>query len=128
MYKIELLKSGFEDKLGRKYSVSEILSHVNKLLEKDCFVGQLGHSSIDNIELDKVSHKWINVFVDENQSLIGEFITLKTPMGKILELSLNEGCKMRSSIRATGYVNEDFVVTDLKLISFDLVYDEEDNE
>lgn len=113
-----LLLKNLTDINGRKYKKEELLEQILKLNKP--LLGELGLESGTNINLAKVSHSIDNIKFDLNDDLYGDITILPTPMGKVLNDLLNETQTLiRFGIRATGLVDENYQVSDLKLITFD---------
>lgn len=111
-----ILLENFKDRLGRKYSRSELEQQTAGIE----FYGELDVGEGTDVDLSRVSHVVKNVVVSDN-SVIGDVVFLATPMGQIASTLIDNDIKLRTSIRALGSVDKDLNVTDLKLIAFDLI-------
>jgi len=113
-----LLLKNLTDINGRIYKKEELLEQILKLNKP--LLGEFGSESSTDIDLSKVSHSIDNIKFDLNDDLYGDITILPTPMGKVLNDLLNETQTLiRFGIRATGLVDENYQVSDLKLITFD---------
>lgn len=118
-----VLLDGFVDRRGRKYDRREIEQQI----KGKPFFGELDSDHGLDINLSRVSHSIENMLVSDS-GLHGDIKILDTPCGKIAESLLDAGVKLTTSIRATGYLNEDQSVSDLMLITFDLTKEDRDEQ
>ncbi len=116
-----VLLDGFQDRRGRRYDRTDIEQQI----KGKPFFGELESDHGLDINLSRVSHSVENIVVSDD-GLRCDIKILDTPFGKIAESLLDAGVKLTTSIRATGYVNNDHLVKDLNLITFDLMKEEED--
>lgn len=114
--KDNVLLRDFADTKGRKYAQAEIMSQVSG----KTLYGELISDSSNDVNLNRVSHIVENARVVDG-SLVADIRVLDTPMGKIVESLIDNGILIKTSIRATGMVGDDNTVTDLKLITFDIL-------
>jgi hypothetical protein len=117
-----ILLKNYTDAIGRKYSRTDLWNEYSKI---KVMFGELGHGAGEQISLDKVSHQVKNIR-QIGDDLVGDIEILETPCGKIVKELLNNGLDVRTSIRAIGTVDEEWNVSDLKLITFDLIVDNGD--
>ena len=107
---------------NRCYPISTMVNEVKRYSE--CFVdkgralGELGHPDGPQINLDRVSHKIVELR-QEGNNFIGKAQILSTPMGKIASSLIGEGVRLGVSSRGMGsifqkngvnYVGEDFML------------------
>ena len=114
---------------GRVYSKAILEREINKMrkiLESRPIVGEIDHPSSQKINLDKVSHKIVELRMDGNE-VYGRIETLTTPYGKILEALIRDGIKLGISSRGTGTLSESgnkiSVNDDYQMVTFDMVND-----
>ena len=98
--------------------VNEVKRYTDTFVSKGRALGELGHPDGPQINLDRVSHKIVDLR-QEGNNFIGKAQILSTPMGKIAESLLGEGVKLGVSSRGMGsiinkngvnYVGEDFML------------------
>ena len=98
--------------------VNEVKRYSESFVSKGRALGELGHPDGPQINLDRVSHKIVELR-QEGNNFIGKAQILNTPMGKIAESLINEGVKLGVSSRGMGsiytkdgvnYVGEDFML------------------
>jgi len=94
---------------GRMYPMSIMEKEVNRYSEqyvqKGRALGELGHPDGPTVNLDRVSHKIIEL-QREGNNFIGKAQILSTPMGKIAESLLSEGVCLGVSSRGIGSLRE----------------------
>jgi len=94
---------------GRMYPMSIMEKEVNRYYEqyvqKGRALGELGHPDGPTVNLDRVSHKIIEL-QREGNNFIGKAQILSTPMGKIAESLLKEGVCLGVSSRGIGSLRE----------------------
>ena len=100
-------------------TLSKEVSRYNEaFVQKGRALGELGHPDGPTVNLDRVSHKIVDLR-QEGNNFIGKAQILSTPMGKIAESLLGEGVKLGVSSRGMGsiinkngvnYVGEDFML------------------
>lgn len=109
---------------GRKYPLPilerEVKRYNNTYVNQGRALGELGHPSGPTVNLDRVSHKIVELYREGN-TFVGKAQILSTPMGKIAESLLNEGVRLGVSSRGLGSlrptregyneVGEDFMLT-----------------
>jgi hypothetical protein len=123
----KLQEGGVVNGNNRMYPPEVIIREVNnykKLVSENRALGELDHPETNVIQLEKVSHRVTEVWMEGN-SVMGKVQVMNTPAGKILQELVNGGCKMGISSRGMGSVREDKGVTivedDFQLICFDFV-------
>jgi hypothetical protein len=94
---------------GRMYPMSIMEKEVNRYSEqyvqKGRALGELGHPDGPTVNLDRVSHKIVELHREGN-NFIGKAQILSTPMGKIAESLLSEGVCLGVSSRGIGSLKE----------------------
>jgi hypothetical protein len=94
---------------GRMYPMSIMEKEVNRYSEqyvqKGRALGELGHPDGPTVNLDRVSHKIVELHREGN-NFIGKAQILSTPMGKIAESLLSEGVCLGVSSRGIGSLRE----------------------
>ena len=89
--------------------VNEVKRYTETFVNKGRALGELGHPDGPQINLDRVSHKIVELR-QEGNNFIGKAQILSTPMGKIAESLLADGVKLGVSSRGMGsIVNQDGV-------------------
>jgi len=90
---------------GRMYPMSVMEKEVNRYTEqyvnKGRALGELGHPDGPTVNLDRVSHKIVEL-CREGNNFVGKAQILSTPMGKIAESLLKEGVCLGVSSRGIG--------------------------
>ena len=106
------------DKLGRRYSNAEL----EKTLKNKEFLGEVAISDLmpGNINLVNTSHRITDITV-ENGNVYGNLTVLDTPRGLIAKYMLSEGVIFRASIRGSGTIDKNKVVSDLQVHAIDLI-------
>lgn len=98
--------------------VNEVKRYTESFIDKGRALGELGHPDGPQINLDRVSHKIVELR-QEGNNFIGKAQILSTPMGKIASSLIGEGVKLGVSSRGMGsifqknginYVGEDFML------------------
>lgn len=114
---------------GRIYP-KEILStqieEYKKLVKERRAVGELDHQDSPVVNLQKASHVFTNIWMEDDGTVMGEVEVLDNlPMGKILHGLFERNIKVGISSRALGSVTEekegDIVGEDLHIICWDFV-------
>ena len=90
---------------GRMYRMPVMEREVNRYneqyIQKGRALGELGHPDGPTVNLDRVSHKIVDL-QKEGNNFIGKAQILSTPMGKIAESLLKEGVCLGVSSRGIG--------------------------
>lgn len=110
-----LLKS-LKDRIGRQYKEEDL----NKLVVGKTMFGELGVGMGTTIDLERVSHTITNIRIVDGD-LVGDIDFLKTPRGIIASTFISEGVELKTSIRAVGTTNKEYVVEDLIVYGFDFI-------
>lgn len=116
------LQSEMKNRNGRVYPFDVLDREVKKYTEQYVntgrALGELGHPDGPSINLDRVSHKIVELR-SEGSNFYGKARILDTPMGKIAKSLLDEGVKLGVSSRGMGsleerngvkYVRDDFML------------------
>jgi len=89
----------------RKYPMhileKEVKRYSNLYIDKGRALGELGHPTGPTVNLDRVSHKIVDLYREGN-NFIGKAQILSTPMGKIAESLIKEGVCLGVSSRGLG--------------------------
>lgn len=117
------LQGNLKNRNGRIYPVDvlqrEVQNYTESYIQKDRALGELGHPDGPTINLDRVSHKIVELYRD-GDNFIGKAKLLETPMGQIAKNLLKEGVQLGVSSRGVGsleqreganYVRDDFMLT-----------------
>lgn len=117
------LQSDITNRNGRFYPYSimkrEVDRYTKEYIKEDRALGELNHPETIHINLDRVSHKIVEL-VPEGKNFVGKAKILDTPMGKIAKGLLDGGIKLGVSSRGVGsieekggvkYVKEDFMLS-----------------
>ncbi len=115
MKDVVLLK-GLKDRIGRQYKEEDL----RKTAVGRTLFGELGEGMGTTINLERASHTISNIRIVDGD-LVGDIDFLKTPMGIIASIFVDEGVNLKTSIRAVGTVNKDLVVEDLMVYGFDFI-------
>ena len=90
---------------GRMYRMPvmerEVKRYTEQYVNKGRALGELGHPDGPTVNLDRVSHKIVEL-QKEGNNFIGKAQILSTPMGKIAESLLKEGVCLGVSSRGIG--------------------------
>ena len=94
---------------GRVYRMPVMEREVNRYneqyVQKGRALGELGHPDGPTVNLDRVSHKIVEL-CREGNNFIGKAQILSTPMGKIAESLLQDGVTLGVSSRGIGSLRE----------------------
>jgi hypothetical protein len=118
------LQADIKNKNGRMYPRDVIRSETNRYIkeyvETNRALGELGHPTNPSINLDRVSHKIVNLRED-GSNIIGRAKIMDTPFGKIVKNLMDEGVKLGVSSRGLGSLREEngvkVVCEDFRLIT-----------
>ena len=119
-----------ENHNGRSYPyqtlVKEVENYKKKIRDK-CAWGELDHRDSPTIEMEKVSHRFLDIW-EENKTFYAKVQVLGAPTkGAIIQTMIRAGGKPGISSRALGSIKKqggiDVVQEDLQLICWDFVSD-----
>lgn len=103
------LQSNIKNKNGRVYPFGimerEVNRYSNDYVVKNRAVGELGHPDGPSINLDRVSHKIVEL-KQSGDNFVGKAQILNTPMGKIVQSFLEDGVAIGVSSRGMGSLKE----------------------
>ena len=104
------LQTEITNRNGRMYRYETMAREVNKYNEefvrRGRALGELGHPEGPTINLDRVSHKIVEL-QPEGKNFIGKAKLLETPMGKIAKNLLEEGVQLGVSSRGLGSLKKE---------------------
>ncbi len=116
------LQSETKNRNGRIYPFDilnrEVQRYNEEYVKSGRALGELGHPDGPSVNLDRVSHKIVDLRA-EGTNFYGKARILDTPMGKIAKSLLDEGVKLGVSSRGMGsleerngakYVRDDFML------------------
>ncbi len=113
------LQADVKNRNGRLYPYEIMKNQVNEYIEKyvndNRALGELGHPPNPSVNYDKVSHKIISL-QENSKNFIGRAKIMNTPQGKIVKTLMDEGVKMGASSRALGSLKE---VNGVKIVQED---------
>lgn len=99
------LQSAIKNRNGRIYPESimdkEVSRYIKEAISSDRAVGELGHPSSPQINLDRISHKIVSLR-KEGTNYIGKALITNTPMGGIAKGLIESGVKLGVSSRGMG--------------------------
>jgi hypothetical protein len=99
------LQGDIKNRNGRMYPIDTLAKEVKRYNEmytnKGRALGELGHPDGPTINLDRVSHKIVQL-EQRGSNIYGKAKLLETPMGKIAKSLINEGVKLGVSSRGIG--------------------------
>lgn len=108
----------------RVYPVSEIRNAVSTLEERISETGgvpgELDHPEELSINLDRVSHLIVNMWLEGSDGH-GKLKIIDTPMGNIVKTLLQSGVKLGVSSRGSGNVDHDGKVSEFEIVTVDIV-------
>ena len=94
---------------GRKYRVEtlqrEVERYTNKFIKENRALGELGHPNGPSINLDRVSHKIVEL-KQNGTDFYGKALVLDTPMGNIARNLIESGVQLGVSTRGMGSLKE----------------------
>jgi len=113
---------------GRIYEMDVLRPAVEKYITEQVksgrAVGELNHPETPTVNLDRASHRIIDLRFEGND-VIGKALILNTPMGQIVKGLLDGGVKLGVSSRGMGslsqregnnYVNKDFILNTVDIV------------
>jgi len=119
------IQGGVKNHNERVYPVNEIEKAVSTLNEQIkggySVLGEVDHPDDLKINLDRVSHMIIDMWMDGPNGF-GKLKILPTPMGTLVTTMLESGVKLGVSSRGSGNVNDsDGKVSDFEIVTVDVV-------
>ena len=104
------LQTEITNRNGRMYKFGTMSREVQKyneeFIKRGRALGELGHPDGPTINLDRVSHKIVEL-TPEGHNFIGKAKLLETPMGKIAKSLLEEGVQLGVSSRGLGSLKKE---------------------
>ena len=104
------LQTEITNRNGRMYKYETMEREVGKyneeFIKRGRALGELGHPEGPTINLDRVSHKIVEL-LPEGKNFIGKAKLLETPMGKIAKNLLEEGVQLGVSSRGLGSLRKE---------------------
>ena len=98
------------NKNGRKYPLDVLEQEVNRYnkeyVAKNRALGELGHPDKPTINLDRTSHRFVEIHQDGN-NFVGKALIMDTPMGAIVKNLMDAGTQLGMSSRAMGSLKPD---------------------
>lgn len=99
------LQSSIKNRNGRMYPEEvmdrEVARYIKESIEANTAMGELGHPSGPQINLDRVSHR-IVALRKEGTNYIGRALVTNTPFGNTARGLIESGCKLGVSSRGMG--------------------------
>ena len=105
---------------GNVYQSDEVKRAIKEWMAGSERLGVLGSPTNLMTDLDNVSHKVIDTWVDDDGWWCAEIETLATPRGKTLEDILESGIKPAISHRAMGRLDREQNVCDIDIAALDV--------
>ena len=104
------LQTEITNRNGRMYKYDtmerEVKKYNEEFVKRGRALGELGHPDGPAINLDRVSHKIIEL-IPEGKNFMGKAKLLETPMGKIAKNLLEEGVQLGVSSRGLGSIKRE---------------------
>ena len=104
------LQTEITNRNGRMYKFGtmnrEVQKYNEEFIKRGRALGELGHPDGPTINLDRVSHKIVEL-QPEGHNFIGKAKLLETPMGKIAKSLLEEGVQLGVSSRGLGSLKKE---------------------
>ncbi len=118
------LQGGIRNQNERIYPVEEISKAVMGLMEKvqagTPILGEVDHPDELTINLDRVSHKITEMWMDGANGY-GKLQIIPTPKGQIIRTLLEDGVRLGVSSRGSGNVDHSGNVSDFEIVTVDIV-------
>lgn len=103
------LQGNLKNRNGRFYPTETLEKEVSRYNEsfvgKGRALGELGHPEGPTVNLDRVSHKIVDLHREGN-NFVGKAQILNTPMGKIAQSLLDDGVTLGVSSRGMGSLKD----------------------
>ncbi len=116
------VKNGNGRTYPQKVLEGQVQTYSSTRIKDNRAMGELGHPSTTEINLDRVSHLIKELKMDGKNG-IGKSLVMDTPMGKIAKSLIESGVKLGVSTRGVGTLKENIVQNDFRLITVDIVAD-----
>lgn len=116
------VKNGNGRTYPQKVLESQVTAYNESRIKHNRAMGELGHPSTTEINLDRVSHLIKELKMDGKNG-IGKSLVMDTPMGRIAKSLIEAGVKLGVSTRGVGTLKENIVQNDFRLITVDIVAD-----
>ena len=104
------LQTEITNRNGRMYKYNTMEREVSKyneeFIQRGRALGELGHPEGPTINLDRVSHKIVEL-TPEGKNFVGKAKLLETPMGRIAKNLLEEGVQLGVSSRGLGSLKKE---------------------
>ena len=105
------MQGGIQNRNGRMYPVdvlvAETTRYSKKLVESKRAYGELGHPNGPTINLDRVSHRIVELRqIDKSGDIYGKAMIMDTPMGNIARGIIESGGQLGVSSRGMGSIKE----------------------
>lgn len=105
------MQGGIKNRNGRVYPVdvlvNETARYTKKLVESKRAYGELGHPNGPSINLDRVSHRIVELRqIDKSGDIYGKAMIMDTPMGNIARGIIESGGQLGVSSRGMGSIKE----------------------
>ena len=98
------------NKNNRKYPLNVLEQEVNRYnkeyVDKNRALGELGHPDKPTINLDRASHRFVEIHKEGN-NFVGKALIMDTPMGIIVKNLMDAGTQLGMSSRAMGSLKPD---------------------
>jgi len=103
------LQGNIENKNGRVYNTDvlarEVNRYINEKVNRNCAWGELGHPNGPSINLDRVSHRIVELKQDGN-NFIGKALIGSSGMGPVVRGLIEDGGSLGVSSRGMGSLKE----------------------
>jgi len=103
------LQGDIKNRNGRVYPMNVLEREVNRYIktyvEQNRALGELGHPDGPSINLDRVSHKIVELYKD-GANYVGKAKVMETPFGKIVKCLIDESVRLGVSSRGMGTLRE----------------------
>jgi hypothetical protein len=108
---------------GNIYPTDEVKKAIDAYMDTIDVPFKLGEmdGTSSDIDLDRVSHRIVKTYVDDDGWWVAEIETLATPMGNILRQLLEAGIEPTITPRSMGNVNDSAQISNLHIIALDVV-------
>lgn len=112
--------SPFTGRIYKFADVEKCCIDLQQQIDNDSYFGTIDHH-IDNISIDKISHKITKLNLSPAGELSVEIQILKTPVGNFLKLLLEAEIEIYLTIAGSGFVDNNNVVSALYIRTFNAV-------